>query len=128
MHVQYFKANETRHLNIKTSPFETLYRLEGYLTAQLAVFRYATIKILTLALSSPAWFGVAVVMGIAGQSQLATFFILLVPGCIVLAFMLWLCLYFVIFPNEESKRQLLARISQELRDRGKQSFSFANDN
>jgi hypothetical protein len=128
MHVQYFKANETRHLNIKTSPFETLYRLEGYLTAQLAVFRYATIKILALALSSPAWFGIAVVFGISGQGQLATFFMLLVPSSIALAFMLWLCLYFVIFPYEEAKRQLLARIKQELQCRGRQSFSFANDN
>lgn len=128
MLIKYIKACETRHLNIKTSPFETLYRLEGYLIAQLAIFQYATIGVLTLALSSPVWFGMAVVTGLAGQSQLAGFFLLLMPGCIALAFMLWLCLYVVIFPDAEGKRQLLARIRHELQSRGKQSFSFASDN
>ena len=70
----------------------------------------------------------AIVLGIAGQSQLATFFVLLVPGCLNLAFMLWLCLYVVIFPDAEGKRHLLVRIEHELQSRGKQSFSFANDN
>ena len=128
MDIKFVKAYETRRLNIKTSPFETLYRLEGYLLAQLALFRYAAIGILGLALSSPVWFGVAVVLGLAGYSSLAVVFMLLMPGCFLLALLLWLCLYFVIFPDSEGKRQLLARIRQEIWRRGKESFSFASDN
>lgn len=128
MQIEYIKTSQIHHLNIRTTPFETLFRLEGYLLAQLRFFRYAVMGILALALSSPVWFGVAAVLGLSGQTQLAIFFTLLMPGCILAALMLWLCLYFVILPDADVKNQLLFRIRHEIWRRGKVPFSFACDN
>ena len=121
-------SKNTLRMNIRTTPFETLYRLEGYLTARQEMLRYATVGISFIALSGPVWFCVAVILGLAGAVHTAMIFVLMMPGAFLLAFLLWLCLYALLFPDVERNRHLLQGIRHELQRRGQRAFTFVCDN
>ena len=121
-------SSNTLRMNIRTTPFETLYRLEGYLAARQGMLHLATVGIAGVAVSGPVWFCVAVVLGLAGAVHMAMIFVMMMPGAFLLAFLLWLCLYGLLFPDAERNQQLLKGIRHELHRRGQTPFTFVSDN
>lgn len=114
--------------NIRTMPHNTLYNLQGYISARTELYEKACFGVVMFVLSSPAWFIVAVVMGLSGATKLATLFMWFVPFSLLLALAAWLCLYFVVFSDLPTEKEQLERIQIELRRRGRGQFSFASDN
>jgi hypothetical protein len=78
--------------------------------------------------SASAWFVVAAILGILGETKIAAFFVWLIPITLFTALSVWLCLYFVIFSDVARNKDLLYRIKRELLRRRKGEFSFASDN
>jgi hypothetical protein len=107
---------------------ETLYRRIGFIESHCALYRRMVMAIILLAVSTPFWFGMAVVMGIAGQTLLATGFVLMMPGALLAAGLAWLCLRLAFFPRLLRHLKQLEQIRQELRRRGRGQFSFISDN
>ncbi len=107
---------------------EILYRRIGFIESHCALYRRMVVAIILLAVSTPFWFGMAVVMGIAGQTLLATGFILMMPGALLTAGLAWLCVRLAFFPKLLWHLKQLEQIRQELRRRGRSHFSFISDN
>lgn len=115
-------------LPLRGLSYETLYRRIGFIESHCAMYRRIVIAIVLLAISTPFWFGLAVVMGIAGQTLLATGFILMMPGALLTAGLAWLCVRLAFFPGLIRHLKQLEQIRQELRRRGRGHFTFISDN
>lgn len=115
-------------LPLRGLSYEMLYRRIGFIESHCAMYRRIVIAIILLAVSTPFWFGLAVVMGIAGQTLLATGLILMMPGTLLVAGLAWLCVRLAFFPKLVRHLHQLEQIRQELRRRGRGHFTFISDN
>jgi hypothetical protein len=108
-------------------PNEVLYRLLGYMEARCELYRKVLSVILLWAITAPGWFGMAVVMGVAGQKTLAGLLLVMTPGVLILAGLAWTIVYFVWAPRRLFDRQMES-IEQELqrRRRGRCSHILEN--
>ncbi len=121
-------VKQSAALPLRGLSYESLYRRIGFIESHCAMYRRIVVAIILLAVSTPFWFGLAVVMGIAGQTLLATSFILMMPGALLAAGLAWLCVRLAFFPGLQRHLKQLEQIRQELRRRGRGHFSFISDN
>ena len=113
---------------LRGMPNEALYRRIGYIESHCAIYRRIVVSIILVAVSTPVWFGLAVITGISGHTILATGFILMMPGALLSAGLAWICVRLALFPRLVRHLQQLEQIRKELRRRGRSSFSFVSDN
>lgn len=116
--------------SIYAQPAAELYLRVGQIEASKKLYNKIIARVIMVGVSTPMWFGLAVVLGISGMKQMATAFAWLIPITPVMVFLMWLGVRFSLFNGIKEEEYEMDAIVKELNRRNHRItvFSTACDN